>query len=116
HPLSNSPAAGVATPSPNHCLGTGGFNCVDSVTQGLELLLLSSQANTGLKIPPGQINGGGIMLVAGQAADINIDFDACRSIIQQGNGSWRLKPTLHAGEVDLNNSALSGRIVDSTTG
>src|SRR5436190_3097136 len=42
--------------------------------------------------------------------------DACRSIVQQGNGAFRLKPTLHAGEVSLTNAALSGRIVDATTG
>jgi hypothetical protein len=116
HLLSNTPPAGTATPSPNHCAGTGGYNCVDPVGSGPSLLLLSSQANTGLKIPPGQITGGGIMLVAGQAADIDIDFDACRSVIQQGNGSWRLKPTLHAGEVSVNGMVLSGRVVDSVTG
>jgi Domain of unknown function (DUF4382) len=116
HLLSNNPGPGAAVPSPNHCASTGGYNCVDSISTGLELLLLSSQANTGLKIPPGQIAGGGIVLVAGEAADINIDFDACRSVIQQGNGAWRLKPTLHAGEVALNNLVLSGRVVDSTTG
>ena len=116
HLLSNNPGAGEATPSPNHCAGTGGYNCVDSTTSGLDLLVLGSQANTGIRIPPGQIAGGGILLVAGQAADINIDFDACRSVIQQGNGTWRLKPTLHAGEVSLNNLVLSGRVVDGTTG
>jgi hypothetical protein len=115
HLLANNPPAGAATPSPNHCASTGGYNCVDSVSGGLQLLLLSSQANNGIKIPPGQIAGGGIMLEAGQAADINVDFDACRSVLQQGNGSWRLKPTLHAGEVSLNNMVLSGRVIDSTT-
>jgi hypothetical protein len=116
HLLANNPPGGAATPSPNQCAGTGGYNCVDTVTGGLALLLLSSQANNGLKIPPGQISGGGIVLEAGQAADINIDFDACRSVHQQGNGSWRLKPTLHAGEVSVNNSVVSGRVIDSVTG
>lgn len=116
HLLSNTPGAGEATPSPNQCAGTGGYNCIDHQTTGLELLLLSSQANTGIKIPPGQIAGGGIILLEGQAADINIDFDGCRSVHQQGNGAWRLKPTVHAGVVSLNNSAISGRVVDSLTG
>ena len=113
HLLSNNPPGGAAVPSPNACAGTGGYNCVDTVTGGLAALLLSSQANNGLKIPPGQISGGGIVLEAGQAADINIDFDACRSVLQQGNGMWRLKPTLHAGEVSVNNSVVSGRVIDS---
>jgi hypothetical protein len=115
HLLANNPGGGVAVPTPNACAGTGGYNCVEHVTMGLELLLLSSQANTGIKIPPGQIAGGGITFAAGQASDINIDFDACRSILQQGNGAFRLKPTLHAGEVSVQNAALSGRVIDDTT-
>src|SRR5437773_5247502 len=53
--------------------------------------------------------------MAGQSADISIDFDACRSILRQGNGRYSLKPTLHAGEVALNQNSLSGRVVDNTT-
>jgi hypothetical protein len=116
HLLSNNPGPSEATPSPNACAGTGGFNCIDHATQGLELLLLGSQANNGIKVPPGQIAGGHITLVAGEAADINIDFDGCRSVLQQGNGAWRLKPTLHAGEISVNQAAIGGRIVDSVTG
>ena len=80
-----------------------------------QTLNLSSEAQTGLKIPPGQIAGGGIDLMAGQSADISIDFDACRSILRQGNGRYRLKPTLHAGEVAQNTNSLSGRVIDNTT-
>ena len=100
HLLSNTPASGERTPSPNMCAkvgGAGGFNCVELMDGSQQLLRLSSEAQTGIKIPPGQIAGGAIRLTAGQAADINIDFDACRSIVLQGNGAFRLKPTLHAG-------------------
>src|SRR2546426_1589487 len=103
-----------ATPSPNAC-GSGGFNCVVPNGGSPQTLNLSSEAQTGLKIPPGQIAGGAINLMAGQSADISIDFDACRSILRQGNGRYRLKPTLHAGEVALNQNSLSGRVVDNTT-
>jgi hypothetical protein len=117
HLLSNSPGAGEATPSPNHCAAAGGFNCVvDRAGARVQLLRLSSQAHTGLKIPPGRIAGGAISLEARQAADINIDFHACDSIVQQGNGMLRLKPTLHAGEVSLTSDAISGRVVDNNTG
>jgi Domain of unknown function (DUF4382) len=116
HLLSNNPSPTESRPSPNQCESTGGFNCVNSATTGLELLLLSSQANTGIKIPPGQIAGGGIVITEGEAADINIDFDACSSVLQLGNGAWRLKPTLHAGEVELNSLVVSGRVIDSVTG
>ena len=79
-----------------------------------QTLFLSSEAQTGLKIPPGQIAGGGLDLQAGQTADINIDFDACASILPQGNGAYRLKPTLRAGVVSATNNLIAGQIVDSS--
>ena len=115
HLLSNTPAAGEATPLPNNCAGTGGFNCVELMNGTRRVLQLSSEAQTGIKIPPGQIAGGAIRLRSAQAADLNIDFNACASIVQQGNGAFRLKPTLHAGEVALTTQAISGLVVDSTT-
>lgn len=115
HLLSNNPPPGVAVPSPNQCAGTGGYNCVVTSSAGPELLVLGSQDQTGLKIPPGQIAGGALTVQPGQAVDLNIDFDACRSILQQGNGTWRLKPTLNAGQVSINNLAISGRVVDQGT-
>lgn len=116
--LSNSPASGQATPSPNAC-GSGSYNCVQ-IGGGVALtrilpLNLSSEAQTGIKIPPGQITGGAIQLQAGQSADINITFNACASIVQEGNGQVRLIPTLHAGEVAVNNNSISGTVVDSAT-
>jgi hypothetical protein len=78
-------------------------------------LELSSQANTGLKIPPGQIVGGPIQVAAGQSVDLNIDFNACASIVQEGNGQYRLKPTLTAGQLSPNNSGIGGQVVDSAT-
>jgi hypothetical protein len=79
-------------------------------------LLLSSQAQTGLKIPSGQIAGGQFVVAAGETKDLNIDFDACASIKPQGNGQFRLKPVLHAGEVKLTSSSINGTIVDSVSG
>src|SRR5712691_9116557 len=62
HLLSNAPAAGEAKPSPNNCADTGGFNCVELMNGTRRVLLLSSEAQTGIKIPPGQIAGGTIRL------------------------------------------------------
>ena len=112
--LSNSPASGQATPAPNAC-GANGYNCVTLATGATLEVSLSSETQTGIKIPPGQIAGGGIQLLAGQSADINVDFNACASIVQEGNGQVRLVPTLHAGEVSLNSNAISGTVVDSST-
>lgn len=116
--VSNTPAAGTATPSQNACAGNG-FNCVvvsnNGSTPSIHELELSSEANTGLKIPPGQIVGGPITVAAGQSVDLNIDFNACASIVQEGNGTFRLKPTLTAGQVSANGSGIGGQVVDSQT-
>ncbi len=80
-------------------------------------LQLSSESKTGIKIPSGQIAGGQFTVNSGATADLNIDFDACASIVTQGNGQYRLKPVLHAGEVSLTSAstAISGTITDDGT-
>ena len=79
-------------------------------------LNLSSESQTGIKIPSGQIAGGQFSIAAGQTKDLNIDFDACASIVSQGNGQYRLKPVLHAGEVALTSTSINGRVIDNVTG
>src|SRR5262249_45631470 len=111
---SNSPAQGAAVPSLNACVGNG-FNCVVLKDNSVHELALSSEANTGLKIPPGQILGGPINVAAGQSVDLNIDFNSCASIIREGNGTFRLKPTLTAGQVSQNNSGIGGQVIDAVT-
>ena len=112
--VSNSPGASDALPSTNACAGNG-YNCVVLTDNSIHELDFSSQANTGLKIPPGQIVGGPLQVSAGQSVDLNIDFNACASIVQEGNGRYRLKPVLTAGQISPNNSGIGGQIVDSVT-
>src|SRR5216684_3223684 len=112
--VANTPAASDAVPSSNACAGNG-FNCVVLEDTTIHELELSSQANTGLKIPPGQIVGGPLQVTAGQSVDLNIDFNACASIVHEGNGKFRLKPTLTAGQVSANNSGITGKVVDSVS-
>jgi hypothetical protein len=89
-------------------------NCVILGSDGSEHRLnLSSESQTGIKIPSGQLAGGKFAIQAGEAKDLNIDFDACASIVAQGNGQFRLKPVLHAGEVHLTSVSLTGKLVDS---
>jgi len=110
----DNPGSGAGT-SPNACATLGQvFNCVVTSNNTSELQL-SSQANTGLRIPPGQVVGGPIHVAAGQSVDINVDFNACASIIQEGNGTFRLKPTLTAGVVSTNTTGILGQVVDSMT-
>ncbi len=116
HLLSNNPGSEETLPSPNACDGTGGFNCVKPVGQPLQILLLNSQDRNGIKIPPGRIEGGALSLEADSPADVNLDFNACASIVEQGDGEFRLKPTLSAGEVAATVDTIRGRVVSTATG
>ncbi len=101
--------------SGNQCSGNDA-NCVVLAADGsIHELLLSSEANTGIKIPSGQIAGGSFVVEEGQITDLNIDMNACASIVITGAGAFRLKPVLHAGEVSLQTSSISGKVVDSVT-
>jgi hypothetical protein len=111
----NGASTGPVLPT-NACASLGQvFNCVVDNNNNFSELDLSSQANTGLKIPPGQIVGGPIHVAAGQSVDINVDFNACASIVPEGNGSFRLKPTLTAGQISPNTTGIGGQVVDSIT-
>jgi len=102
----------VKLQGPNNCTLPGTpLNCLQ-VGLNQYPLQLSSQVNNGIKIPSGQIAGGQFTVAAGQTKDLDIDFNSCASIIVQGNGQYRLKPVLTAGEVGLN-SAINGTLVDS---
>ena len=98
----------------NEC--TGSANCVARTAGGSSALELSSETKTGIKIPSGQIANGGFTVTAGQTKDLDIDFNTCVSIVQEGNGKYRLKPVLHAGEVSTTSTSINGTVVDSVTG
>jgi hypothetical protein len=103
-----------ATVSGNQCGATA--NCVVLAGDPMNPrpLQLSSESKTGIKIPPGQIAGGKFVVAAGESKDLDIDFNACRSIVAEGNGKFRLKPVLHAGEV-AQQAAISGTVIDGST-
>lgn len=104
-----------ATVANNACGNSA--NCVVlSSDNSVHQLLLSSESKTGLKIPSGQIASGGFTIAAGQTKDLDIDFNTCASIVREGNGQYRLKPVLHAGEVSTTSSSINGKILDHATG
>lgn len=103
------------TVSGNRCAGSA--NCVmltADLTNTPQPLQLSSESQTGIKIPPGQIAGGQFVVAAGESKDLNVDFNACASIVTQGNGMYRLKPVLHGGEIS-SQATLSGMVIDAAT-
>ncbi|WP_263367031.1 DUF4382 domain-containing protein [Edaphobacter bradus] len=96
---------------------TNGLNCVVLNDGSTYPLQLSSESKTGIKIPLGQIANGGFHVGAGQTKDLDIDFDTCDSIVQNGDGTYQLKPVLHAGEVSsIAGTSINGTVVDSATG
>jgi hypothetical protein len=111
--LSN--AVGGNKSSGNPCTGNAGNCVVLSADSSVHPLDLSSEAQTGIKIPSGQLTGGPFTIANGQVKDLNIDFDACASIVPSAGGHYRLKPVLHAGEMALTSTSLTGTLVDSVT-
>jgi hypothetical protein len=107
-------ADNTAAVSGNQCGSSA--NCVVLASDPLNPrpLKLSSESKTGIKIPSGQIAGGKFVVAAGESKDLDLDFNACRSIVREGNGSFRLKPVLHAGEV-AQQAAISGTVIDAGT-
>src|SRR6185312_14627705 len=110
-------APNSASVSNNACASAGTANCVVlTADDSVHALQLSSEAQTGIKIPSGQIASGGFTIAAGQTKDLDIDFNTCASIVIQGNGQYRLKPVLHAGEVSTTSTSINGKVLDQATG
>lgn len=108
--------AGNSTSVANNAC-SGSANCVVLTSDGsVHALQLSSESQTGIKIPSGQISNGGFNIAAGQTKDLDIDFSTCESIVQEGNGQFRLKPVLHGGEVSTTSTSINGKILDNATG
>jgi hypothetical protein len=91
-------------------------NCVVLSDGTVEPLELSSETQTGIKIPSGQIASGGFNINSGQTKDLDINFNTCVSLVAEGNGKYRLKPVLHAGEVSTTSTSINGTVLDSATG
>lgn len=119
-----------APPSSNACaaaLGANVFNCVELSDNSFHALTVPSGPQSGIKIPSTKIAKGGLTIKDGEAVDLDIDIDGCRSIVVTGGGkgrkkkpphggsSYKLKPVLQAGEVSLN-AIISGQLVVGTVG
>jgi hypothetical protein len=109
-----APPAGVTAPNPNACVTAGQdvFNCV--VLSASSVVVAMTTPSGSVKIPPGQIAQGGLTVPANQAVDLDIDFNACMSVVEAGqSGKFLLKPTLRAGELSTN-PVISGTVVQAS--
>lgn len=100
----------------NNACGSAANCVVLASDSSVHTLQLSSESQTGIKIPSGQIASGGFNIAAGQTKDLDIDFITCESIVREGNGQFRLKPVLHAGEVTTTATSINGKVLDGFTG
>jgi hypothetical protein len=72
-------------------------------------------------IPSSQIARGGIRLLPGQGVDIDVDFNACQSIVRAGGPhshhgagpKFLLKPVLHANEIGTS-ALIAGTVYEGT--
>ena len=91
-------ASNTTSVSNNACASAGTANCVVlTADDSVHALQLSSEAQTGIKIPSGQIASGGFNIAAGETKDLDIDFNTCASIVQEGNGQSEPQPTKQFG-------------------
>jgi hypothetical protein len=101
--------------SSNQCGVGNGVNCVVLTSDGsTHQLNLSSEATTGIKLTTEQILGGNFTVQSGQTANINLNFNACASVVSGGGSQFRLKPVVHADSISTTLN-ISGRIIDSVT-
>jgi len=84
---------------------------------------LGTETTQGIKLTSSQIVGGSFTAVALQQQTLNLNFDACASVISFGtdpnNPQFRFKPVLQAGDTGAAPgslpSSISGTVVDAAT-
>lgn len=104
----------VTPPAVNACAAVGTYDCVQLADGSVEPLFVNAETHTGLRIPPGQIASGGLKIAAGELLDLDLDFDACQSVVEAGHsGKYILKPALMSGEASTN-PLLNGTVVVGT--
>lgn len=84
-----------ANPLSNSAVPTGGVETA---------LFTPSAAQSGLKL------NGSFDVVDGAQTELTLDFDACRSVVTRGNGSYGLKPVITMVKMSTGGQATSGAI------
>ena len=102
-------------PSASPC---GNFaNCVTLASDPLNTALhlqIGAEATQGIQIPAARIGGGGFTVDPAQPQTLNLNFDACASLVALRGNSFRFKPVLLAGDATVP-SSISGQFFDSAS-
>jgi Domain of unknown function (DUF4382) len=76
---------------------------------------LGLETTQGIAIGPNQIAGGSFNATSSQTQTLNLNFDACASIVALGSNQFRLRPVLFAGDAGSAAASISGQLVDSVS-
>jgi len=102
-------------PSASPC---GNFaNCVTLASDPLNTplrLQVGAETTQGIPIPSARIGGGGFTVDPTRAQTLNLNFDACASVVALSGSSFRFKPVLLAGDATAP-SSISGQFFDAAS-
>jgi Domain of unknown function (DUF4382) len=76
---------------------------------------LGAETTQGIAIGPSQIAGGSFNATTGQPQTLNLNFDACASVVALGGNQFRLRPVIFAGDAGGNAASITGQLVDSAS-
>jgi hypothetical protein len=92
-------------------------NCLTLATDALNTprdLQIGAEATTGIPILANRIGGGGFTVDPTRQQVLNLNFDACASVVALNENAFRFKPVLLAGDATTTTS-ISGQLVDSAS-
>jgi Domain of unknown function (DUF4382) len=92
-------------------------NCLTLASDALHTprdLQIGAEATAGIPIPANRIGGGGFTVDPTRQQVLNLNFDACASVVALSGNAFRFKPVLLAGDATTANS-ISGQLVDSAS-
>ena len=100
----------------NNGCGASYSNCLVLSDHSLHDLQLPPATANGIELSSTQIVNGSVTLNADDQSNIDVDFDACSSILLTANGGYEFNPVMHVGAIPANGGSISGTVVSSATG
>ncbi len=100
----------------NNGCGASYSNCLVLSDNSLHDLQLAPASADGIELSPSQIANGSVTINANDQSNIDVDFDACSSILLTSNGDYEFNPVMHVGAIPSTGGTISGTVVSSATG
>ena len=100
----------------NNGCGASYSNCLVLSDNSLHDLELAPASASGIELSTSQIANGSVTINASDQSNIDVDFDACSSILLTSTGEYEFNPTVHAGVIPSTGGTITGTVVSSATG